>query len=265
MKVKSYWYGFLLTVQFFSIIPVNKEIPMDALHLKRMLHLFPWFGLLKGTVYAGGLWLLVEHSPLSQLAIAFLIWLLPIILTGGLHLEGWMDASDAYFSYRDRERRLEIMKDPRVGAFGVLSLFILLAARFLFIYELVGMPIYGIYLGIAAIPFFSRGLIGMLLNYTSPARNEGLAFYFKQGHDRRLLGLYGLYACLFLAASFLWGEAGTILTVMLAAVLLFGIYSHKQSIRHFGGITGDLLGASLEGVETFQWMILWLLGYIVMG
>ena len=48
-----------------------------------------------------------------------------------------MDASDAFFSYRDRERRLEIMKDPRIGAFGVLRCLVLLSARFLFIYEII--------------------------------------------------------------------------------------------------------------------------------
>ena len=96
--------------------------------------------------------LCIGHA-FSPLAVAFVVWLSLIILTGGLHLDGWMDASDAFFSYRDKQRRLEIMKDPRIGAFGVLSVIVLLSARFLFIYEIILQAVEATYFFLFLIPF----------------------------------------------------------------------------------------------------------------
>src|SRR4051794_31684633 len=127
--------GLLIDIQFFTAIPITRELPMDKDHLKKAVQAFPLLGIIQGLIYSAVFFLCHEFSPFSHLASSFLLWLLTILLTGGIHLDGWMDASDAYFSYQDREKRLEIMKDPRTGAFGVLSILVLLSCRFLFIYE----------------------------------------------------------------------------------------------------------------------------------
>src|SRR5690554_5119672 len=124
--------GFLLNLQFFTAIPINMEIPMDKKQLRSSIQTIPLLGLFQGIVYSSLLYVLIHWTPFSYIAIAFLVWLLTIILTGGLHLDGWMDTWDAYFSYKDKEKRLKIMSDPHIGAFGVLSIIILLSARFLF-------------------------------------------------------------------------------------------------------------------------------------
>src|SRR5699024_12026392 len=80
---------------------------------------------------------LTEYTLLSDLAITLIFITFTIILTGGIHLDGWIDASDAFFSYRDVKKRLHIMEDPRVGAFGVFGLLFLLSFRFLFFFEIV--------------------------------------------------------------------------------------------------------------------------------
>ena len=112
------------------------KFPWIVIHIEKAIKMFPLLGILQGIFYAFLLYGLVNWTPFSPLAAAFFVWLSLIFLTGGLHLDGWMDASDAFFSYRDKQKRLEIMKDPRVGAFGVLSIIVLLSARFLFIYEI---------------------------------------------------------------------------------------------------------------------------------
>src|SRR5699024_11219623 len=80
---------------------------------------------------------LTEYNLLSDIAITLIFITFTIILTCGIHLDGWIYASDAFFSYRDVKKRLQIMEDPRVGAFGVLGLLFLLSFKFLFIFEIV--------------------------------------------------------------------------------------------------------------------------------
>jgi adenosylcobinamide-GDP ribazoletransferase len=239
---------------------------MDAVHLRATLRIFPLFGLLKGLVYGGVFWVLLEWSPLSVLGIAFLLWLLPILWTGGLHLDGWMDASDAFFSYRDLERRLEILKDPRIGAFGVLSLIVLLAARFVFVYEVVAYGDSQLAFLIGMIPFFSQLLIGLLLNYVPPAKKEGLGYYFQQGKDRLLAVSYILWIIALGTAIWLGiRESMFVFLIFTVAAWLFYLIARSRIIKNFGGITGDLLGASLEGAELLLWMTLWLSVFTVMG
>ena len=103
---------------------------MEKKYIHRSIQTFPLVGLLLGLIMGGVLYALAEWTPFSVLATAFILWLLTILLTGGLHLDGWIDASDAFFSYQDQARRLEIMKDSRTGAFGVISVIVLLGTRF---------------------------------------------------------------------------------------------------------------------------------------
>ncbi|GLY11575.1 adenosylcobinamide-GDP ribazoletransferase [Pseudobacillus badius] len=263
--MKPYWNGFLLNVQFFSAVPVRRELPVDAVHLRAALRMFPLFGLTKGIVYGALFLLLIEWSPLSPLGSAFLFWLLPILWTGGLHLDGWIDTSDAFFSYRDRSRRLEILKDPRVGAFGVLSLIVLLAARFLFIYEIFLFGNSQVVYFIILIPFYSQMITGLLLNGVAPAKQEGIAYFFQQGKDSRLAAGYGFWTIVIAGLFFAWTKS--LLSLLLLAFLayLFFLFARRGALKHFGGITGDLLGASLEGAEGCLWMILWLLVSIGMA
>src|SRR3954451_7183319 len=116
--------GLLIDLQFFTAIPVPIELPMDKPYLKKAVQAFPLLGLVQGVIYASLVYVLMEFTPFSNLAVAFLLWLTTILLTGGIHLDGWMDASDGYFSYKDQEKRLEIIKDPRTGAFGVISVIV---------------------------------------------------------------------------------------------------------------------------------------------
>ena len=259
MRWKTYMNGFLLNVQFFSAVPIHRELPVDPRHLRAALQMFPLFGLVKGLIYSSIFWLLLEWSPLSPLGNAFLFWLLPIIWTGGLHLDGWIDTSDAFFSYRDINRRLEILKDPRVGAFGVLSLIVLLASRFLFLYEIFLFGNSQLVFLIVLIPLYSQMITGLLLNGVKPAKEEGIAYFFQQGKDQRLAVHYGFW--LAMAGLFFIFITGGMFVFLLLTIIaaLFFLFARRGAIKHFSGITGDLLGASLEGAELLLWMILWLL------
>lgn len=254
--------GILINLQFFTAFPIPFALPMDKKHLNSSIKSFPLVGLLQGSLYSLVLYSLVTWTPFSSLAIAFALWLLTIVVTGGIHLDGWIDASDAYFSYQDKEKRLEIMKDPRTGAFGVLSVIILLGSRFLFIYEIITFSTTSTYLLVAILPFFSKGVMGMVLITIPSAKKDGLAHLFQQAGNVRSLIIYLVYVfLLFAVLIYVWPH------LLLSVIILFTVsigcylYIRKKADKWFGGITGDVLGASVEGTENSLWMTMWLLHY----
>ncbi len=122
--------GVCINLQFFTSIPMKRELPINRFYLSYALRTFPLLGFVQGAIYAFVLYVLQSYTPFSDMILAFGLWLLLILLSGGIHLDGLMDTSDAYFSYKDVDKRLEIMKDPRAGAFGVLAITVFLTGRF---------------------------------------------------------------------------------------------------------------------------------------
>ncbi|WP_349407465.1 adenosylcobinamide-GDP ribazoletransferase [Pseudalkalibacillus sp. SCS-8] len=237
---------------------------MDQQHLSSAIKSFPLLGLFQGIIYYSMVTILMEFTPFSTLAISFLLWAFMIVLTGGIHLDGWMDASDAYFSYQDHDKRLEIMKDPRTGAFGVLSVIFILAAKFFFIYEIFALHSNNTLYTILLIPFLSKLGMGLLLQIP-PAKQEGLAHMFHKSFSGQVFFIYPLYVSMIGAA---WiGMAPNLLIHFFTMVVITSgayLFIRLKCKRWFSGMTGDVLGAAVEGIETILWMSVWLLHYFVM-
>ncbi|WP_377804344.1 adenosylcobinamide-GDP ribazoletransferase, partial [Bacillus cereus] len=123
---------------------------------------------------------LLQSSPITTIVDSILVLLLPLVLTGGLHLDGWMDVSDAYFSHQSKGKKLQILSDPHVGSFAILSLMVLLLLRFSAIYELVSLSSLSIW---ACLIVFTLPRIGAAFSLMrdKPAKDTGLAAYFQQG------------------------------------------------------------------------------------
>jgi adenosylcobinamide-GDP ribazoletransferase len=262
MKIKEYLLGLLVNLQFFSTVPIPLSLDMNPLLIRRAVKVFPFFGLIIGFIISFVFTVLSEWTQLSPLALSFVIWVLPVLLTGGIHLDGWMDTSDAYFSYQDKETRLDIMKDPRAGAFAVISVIVLLASRFLFIYESILHNVLGASIIIAVIPLFSRVLMGILMVLVPSAKEDGMAFYFKKHTEPRLL-LFYLVPLLLTGLGIFIFRPELLFVFMVFAVLtaVAGYWLGSKTVQVFGGTTGDTLGASVEGVEVLLWMAVWLLAY----
>lgn len=109
-KTRLFFTGILINLQFFTSIPIKSRFSLDQHQLKYMLRTFPVLGLLQGSIYAAFIYILQSFTPFTNLLMTLFLWLLLIILSGGIHLDGWIDASDAYFSYKEPEKRLEVMK-----------------------------------------------------------------------------------------------------------------------------------------------------------
>ena len=171
-----------------------------------------------------------------------------------------------FFLIKIKQRRLEIMKDSRTGAFGVISVIVLLGTRFLFIYEIVGRLNEWSYFLIILMPFLSKCVMGYLLCQMPLAKKEGLGAFFQSAARKNSLHIYWIYILLCVALAFGLGiKLGILFVIMLAATALFFLFLKRKIVAWFGGVTGDVLGASVEGVELWLWFILWLLHYFVMG
>lgn len=263
----SFIHGFILTLQFFSTIPLRKiEVPINETNIKRSVQLFPVLGLLQGTILVILLYTLSEWTFFSPLAIAFFVWFMIILITGGIHLDGFIDSSDAYFSYRDKEKRIEILSDPRIGAFALISAIVLLGARFLFIYETIQMLHSATYVFMLLIPFFGKVYMGMILVTVRPVKQTGIGELFHRATDKTVFIFYFAFILIvFFTLTFSFTETIWMTTIMLVITFLMFLFLYKKVHTWFGGITGDIVGGTTEGVETILWMTVWLYHYYVMG
>lgn len=251
--MKNSWSGFLLAWQFFSAVPIKKQLDMNAKSVTWMYGFLPIVGLLIGFIISSGVLILSRYSEVSNLLLAILIVIGLIVLTGGLHLDGWIDMSDAFFSYGEKEKRLEILDDPRTGAFGVISVFCLLVLKIGVIYEMLLHGQLAIVPFLIFIPFIAR--MGMLLFFVTmqPAKEKGLAAYFKGiVIQNKLAVLIGFQSIL---AFVCWFYIGVFSLFILVVVMLIAVVIYRNwSKKHFGGVTGDLLGALGEGLEVVLWL-----------
>ncbi len=169
----------------------------------------------------------------TQLQAALLIVLM-VVLTGGIHLDGFMDTIDGLFSGREREKCLEIMRDSRVGAFGVIGAICLLLFKFSL---LANIPTYLLIKLLVVVPVISRWNMTMSIFVFPYARREGLGAVYKK---------YCGFRELLLATILTAAVCGLVLSVdgailMISGGLIAYLVGQKVS-RVLGGLTGDIYG-----------------------
>ncbi|ANU18080.1 cobalamin 5'-phosphate synthase [Planococcus maritimus] len=245
--------GLLLAFQFFSSIPVHQEIPVKKPQVTAMYSLLPIVGLMMGTMMSVAIWFIHQTTDVGPLTIAFLLTFLLWALTGGLHLDGLADTGDSYFSYQSRDKRLEIMGDPRIGAFGAMVLIFAIVGKMIVLAELVSSVSL---FAIAAVPVVSRIGLSVLSLFAKPAKTDGLAAYFQRLIDRRTI-LSAMFAWSLVMLLALWVFCGwAVAFAFLLVAILATIGYKKWCDKNFGGVTGDLLGAYVEGMELILWGML---------
>ena len=186
---------------------------------------------------AGGVSLWLGLTP-GVTAAGLLI--LGALLTGGLHEDGLSDTADGLFGGWTRERRLEIMKDSRVGSYGVLALVLVTLARWSALGTLLA---FGGLWSLVAVGALSRVPMAMIMAGLPNARGAGLSH--ATGRPSPKGALIG--AALAMAIAFLF--AGFAALVMLAASLVTTALLVRSAKARIGGQTGDILGASQQLAE----------------
>lgn len=234
--------SFVVGMSMYSKIPMWK-VEWNEKNMKYALCFFPAVGAVVGAcVYFLGTFLLKIGCTKSLFGGA--MTLLPILISGGIHMDGFMDTMDARSSYGDRERKLEILKDPHAGAFAVLGLGCYLVWSMAIWSEGERSDL----LVLAFVYMMSRALSGYSIVRFPSARKNGLGKTFQAGADKRVVSLTMiLWFCAAAAGMIYFGGPRGGLGVV-TALLAFGYY-YRFSQKEFGGMTGDLAGYFLEICE----------------
>ncbi|MBU1420510.1 MAG: adenosylcobinamide-GDP ribazoletransferase [Proteobacteria bacterium] len=230
----------LTALRFLTIFPISWRSKEDGRFFQASLVWFPLVGLLIGTMAAAVIFLSGSLLPPSLVAVLAIVFLAGI--SGCLHLDGLADSGDGLLSARPREQALDIMRDSRSGAMGVIVLIFVLLGKFA---ALSAMPINSMVMAVFFIPLAGRTAILLTMAVLPYARTgEGLGRLFYSA-DSRMLGLATLFFYAVVALFFSWKIAFLLLLAILATVALFSFWC----FRKIGGATGDTLGAVCELTE----------------
>ena len=246
------WFRSLcIAISMYSRLPVPYG-NWDKKEMKYSIGLFPVVGAVIGVMT--WLWLWGMRRIVTEgmtglpegviLAVSILIAaVLPVLVTGGIHVDGFMDTSDAFHSWADRDKKLQILSDPHIGAFSVISLLIL-AAVWVSAVAVVAGSGDSRYFGVFSLEYvFARVLSGLAAVLFNNARGEGTLWAFTDfGEEARranlvLLCVEGLAAAA--GMILLRPVSGGAAVIMSAAVW---IQYKNRAYKELGGITGDLEG-----------------------
>ena len=232
----------LIAFSTYSRIPVPQAEWTEE-NRRYSMCFFPLIGAVIGLALWG--WLAVcdalGFGPLLRGAVAAL---LPLLVTGGIHMDGFMDTVDALASWQPAEKRLEILKDSHAGAFAVMGCagyLLLMCALYSEAKATIG-PL----LGCAFI--LSRALSAWALTAFRNARPKGMLDAFTRATQKRMALFSGMVYGLLCAA--VWALLGGWLAALcFAAAALCLLLYRRMAYRRFGGVTGDLAGWFLQVTE----------------
>ncbi len=232
--MKTYLHAFAMCQSMFCAIPFPGKI-WDEDAKGKMLLFLPVVGLEIGAVWAVIAWLCRKLGlPGPVTALALCVW--PYFATGFMHLDGFMDVTDAVRSWRSPERRREILKDSHVGSFAVIGIVLVLLAQYVFFACAKETAAFGILLLIPAVSRCGSALAVTGLKSMSTSQYAGQQK--PKAHLAVLTALLGL----FIGLGFgLWGKYGFALVGCAAGYAL----ALRRGYKSLEGMNGDIAGYAL--------------------
>jgi adenosylcobinamide-GDP ribazoletransferase len=232
---------------FFTQVMFLTKFPLPSLSefrdddLARGVVFAPIVGLMVGILPALAYYYLSGAGLVQMAAVSAVV--LNVVLTGALHLDGLADTADGFFSYRSRERILEIMKDSRIGTNGAISLIVIIILKYSI---LVSLSRESAFIALLAAPAAARMTIAWCAGVSSYARSE-------QGMGRIMVERTGwreIFITTVVTLALIYVLFGFSLIVLPAAIVLtaaaFALLFSYYSFKKIGGMTGDVIGAVIE-------------------
>jgi adenosylcobinamide-GDP ribazoletransferase len=238
---------FLAALRFLTILPIPGERGHNESDLASSLVYFPVVGLFIGLTAAG--FSLLFGFLFPPMVIAVLVVLVLLAASGGLHMDGLCDSVDGFFSSRPRERMLEIMRDSRVGAMGVMAIVLVLGLK---ISALASLDEQSMPRAVLLMPVTGRCSLLILmavLPYARPEGGRGTLFYTRSA---RMAAVWAVLLVLLTG----WLAAATAGIIAGMAALIFVLIFAAYCRAKIGGATGDTLGAGCELAETSVALVL---------
>jgi len=235
-----YFKGFYMSLGMFCAIPLPVNI-WDDKCMNLMMPFMPVIGVIIGALW-WGLGELLLFLDLNILLISAVMTVFPFIITGFLHLDGYMDTNDAILSRRPLEDKLRILKDPHTGAFAVIALVILFILQFPATYSAIINNGENLIL-FMVIPMVSRCCSGFAVLNLPPMEQSGYAKMFSQ--NARLSHKLFLILLLVIAYTVSFIFANLMGIIIVFAVVLGYVFSMAYAYKEFKGISGDLAGYSI--------------------
>ncbi len=233
----------LAAFSLYSRIPVTFVKDAD---LERAIAYIPLVGAFIGGIECA-LWVGASYVNLPAFAGSIILALVPVVVTGGFHIDGFCDTKDALASYAPRERKLEILKDPHIGSFAAISLVsavLLLIAGIYVIYDDRACIII-----MSLIFVISRALTALTSLFIRKAKDDGML-----AHETARSGAGTVIPpVIFLILAFAGVAYVNIwyLLAVFAAFLIAVILYRHMALKQFGGVTGDTAGYFLVVSEVF--------------
>ena len=226
----------------YSKIPVP-QVNWNEKNMKYAMCFFPLVGAIIGLVFVG-IFMFSTAFAFGNIVKGAMLTAVPVLVTGGIHVDGFIDTADAVSSYASNEKRLEILKDPHVGAFGIIWIIVYFIIYFGFCSEINERNIVIISIGFV----LSRILSGYGAISIPKARKDGLLVTFADGAKQNvvksiLIVLGFVVAGIMAKINFILGSL-----CVASALTVYHLYK-KFAIKIFGGVTGDLAGFFLQLCE----------------
>lgn len=236
--MKTYFHAFAMCQSMFCAIPFPGNV-WDEQARNKMLLFLPVVGLEIGAIWAALAWL-CNVLNLPVLVKGLILSVYPYLVTGFIHLDGYMDVTDAVKSYRCLERRREILKDSHVGAFAVIGIILLLLAQFIFIASAKENADLRI---LMFVPAVSRCCSALAVTALKPMDTSQ---YAQQKKPKAFIVVLSIMTTAFiLSGFFLCGRFGL---VLLGCLVGYGI-ALRKAYKSLEGMNGDISGYSLSIAE----------------
>jgi len=241
---------FLTGLQFLTRLKVAQQTDWSPESFGRSVRLFPLIGAVIGLLLVVVDFIVGKHLPPNVLAVILIV--MEIVITGGLHGDGLMDTADGIFSGRNRERMLEIMKDSRVGANGVMAFCLVVLLKWSLLIDLTPAHLMA---ALFIMPVISRFSMVVGITCFPYARPDGMGKAFAQYAGKKALLVAAVLTGVLVLLCTIVFPAGKLAVAGLAAALLFtGLFcNYVKNI--LGGLTGDTYGAITELSELVVLMV----------
>ena len=224
---------FILLTQFMTRIPIPIKVDYNEKDFGKSIKYFPILGLLIGLILYFVYFIAAKFTD-NKLLIAVFLIITETVITGGIHLDGLADTFDGIFSYRPKERILEIMKDSRIGTNGAIMLIIYFLSKTVLLSE-VGLKY------IIIMPVISRIATVTNAGLGTYARKTGMSNAIMDYNEKSDILISLIFTIVI--SFFFAGINGIIITFI---CFLFILYFMHYITKKIDGITGDTMGASLE-------------------